>query len=87
MTEESLQKYGFEKNEEEEHTRIQTARQEIRRECDQAKEIWLKEGCDGIERLSNTDESVMYIKIKEPGAQRGFGQGLGRATGVIFCTY
>ena len=38
---------------------------EIRRECTQAKEMWLNEKCDEIERLSNVDKNIMYSKIKE----------------------
>ena len=38
---------------------------EIRRDCNAAKESWLNGKCDEIERLSNTDKSVMHSKIKE----------------------
>ena len=38
---------------------------EIRRECTEAKDSWLNEKCDEIEKLSDIDKNVMYTKIKE----------------------
>ena len=58
-------KDGSEKEEEEEPTGVWKNRKEIRRKCDQAKERWLKERCDEIERLSHLDENMMYSRIKQ----------------------
>ena len=38
---------------------------EIRRQCSEAKEGWLNEKCNEIERLSQINKSLMYSKIKE----------------------
>ena len=39
--------------------------QKIRRECVRAKETWLNEICDEIEKLSHFDKNIMHSRIKQ----------------------
>ena len=65
MTEEILRKMDLRRKKKRNTSEYKRLDQEIRRECDQAKEIWLNERCDEIESLSHINRNIMYSRIRQ----------------------
>ena len=74
MTQEILDKMETRRKAKDDHIKYKLIDKEINKMCNNAKEIWLNDQCEEIERKKTTDSKYMHNKIKDIAGQKSSSQ-------------